>query len=132
MVSLFCLSNTKIFPETIFTCNNWCFGNFVRNLFCQYKWCLLEADRPLYSIFSFLPPSTTIRRYLRTTYSTTASQLGQSYCDIVSSMTSHGGPEPESIVRDLVAIRLKLKKTMALRANAAYEVCAQLTRRDTY
>ncbi|KAL5495894.1 hypothetical protein ACEPAI_1358 [Sanghuangporus weigelae] len=72
-------------------------------------------------IFSYFPPSTTLRRYLRTTYATTTQQLGQAYCDVVSNVTVHGGPETEAIVKELIASRLKLRRSKALMANVVYE-----------
>ena len=75
------------------------------------------------SFFSFLPPATTLRRYLRTTYSTTAAEIGQLYCDVVSFASDRSRPENEKIVKNLMAIRMKLKRSMALRENVAYEVC---------
>ncbi|KAH8111150.1 hypothetical protein DFH11DRAFT_644694 [Phellopilus nigrolimitatus] len=73
------------------------------------------------SIFSFLPPSTTLRAYLRTTYATTSQQLGQAYCDVVSYATLQDGPHSDIIVKDLIAIRLKLRRSLALMTNVTYE-----------
>ncbi|OCB89516.1 hypothetical protein A7U60_g3311 [Sanghuangporus baumii] len=72
-------------------------------------------------IFSYFPPSTTLRRYLRTTYATTTQQLGQAYCDVVSNVTVRGGPETEAIVKELIASRLKLRRSKVLMANVVYE-----------
>ncbi|KAH8111149.1 hypothetical protein DFH11DRAFT_1880050 [Phellopilus nigrolimitatus] len=72
-------------------------------------------------IFSYLPPSTTLRRYLRTTYATTSQQLGQAYCDVVSYATLQDGPYSGIIVKDLIAIRLKLRRSLALMTNVTYE-----------
>ncbi|KAL5518361.1 hypothetical protein ACEPAH_43 [Sanghuangporus vaninii] len=72
-------------------------------------------------IFSYLPPSTTLRRYLRTTYATTTQQLGQAYCDVVSNVTVRGGPETEAIVKELIASRLKLRRSKVLMTNVVYE-----------
>ncbi|KAH8109100.1 hypothetical protein DFH11DRAFT_1629750 [Phellopilus nigrolimitatus] len=72
-------------------------------------------------ILSFLPPTTTIRRYLRMSCATTAEQLGQLYCDIVSSATSPDGPHREIITKDLIALRMKLRRSIALKQNVAYE-----------
>ncbi|KAI5115077.1 hypothetical protein M0805_006708, partial [Coniferiporia weirii] len=72
-------------------------------------------------LFSFLPPSTTLRRYLRTTYATTAQQLGQAYCDVVSYATVPDDPGTARLVKELIAIRFKLNRGRALMANVAYE-----------
>ncbi|PAV21583.1 hypothetical protein PNOK_0154000 [Pyrrhoderma noxium] len=72
-------------------------------------------------IISFLPPSTTLRRYLRTTYATTAQQLGGAYCDVVSLSTVPEGPEGIAIIKELMAIRMKLRRSTALMANVPYE-----------
>lgn len=74
------------------------------------------------SILSFFPPSTTLRRYLRTTYATTAEQIGQLYCDIVSYATVPNGSQADDIVRGLIAVRLKLKRNLVLKQNVSYEV----------
>ncbi|KAI5122416.1 hypothetical protein M0805_002966 [Coniferiporia weirii] len=72
-------------------------------------------------ILSFLPPTTTIRRYLRATYATTAEQIGHLYCDIVSYATVPDGPHKEIIIKDLFAIRMKLRRSKSLKQNVAYE-----------
>ncbi|KAI5118341.1 hypothetical protein M0805_009144 [Coniferiporia weirii] len=76
-------------------------------------------------VFSFLPPSTTLRHYLRTTYSTTAGQIGQLYCDIVSFASVRDKVKTEEIVENLGAVRMKLNRTVALRRNVAYEFSLQ-------
>ena len=68
-----------------------------------------------------MPPSTTLRRYLRTTYATTAQQLGGAYCDVVSLSTVPEGPEGIAIIKELMAIRMKLRRSTALMANVPYE-----------
>ncbi|KAH8105763.1 hypothetical protein DFH11DRAFT_1278514 [Phellopilus nigrolimitatus] len=72
-------------------------------------------------IFSFLPPSTTLRRYLRTTYATTSQRLGQAYCDVVSHATLQDGSHSGIIVKDLIAIRMKLRRSLVLMTNVTYE-----------
>ena len=79
-------------------------------------------DVHYFSLLSFLPPSTTLRRYLRTTYATTAEQIGQLYCDIVSYATTPDGSEAEDIGRGLIAVRMKLKRNLVLKQNVSYEV----------
>lgn len=76
-------------------------------------------------IFSILPPSTTLRRYLRRTYATTASQIGQLYCDILSMATVRDAVRTEKIVKNLIAVRMKLGRTRALRRNVAFEFSLQ-------
>jgi hypothetical protein len=84
------------------------------------------------SIFSLLPPSSTLREYQRKTLSTTGSQLGTLYTAIVSfaSRTAqHRAPDEQQrakdtaeIVRTLIAVRAKLGRSMFLKANTVYEV----------
>lgn len=76
----------------------------------------------LFSIFSFLPPSTTIRSYQRRVLATTAAQLGTIYCATVSFASNRKADEPALIVQSLVAIRSKLKRCLAVQTNVTYEV----------
>ncbi|RPD56328.1 hypothetical protein L226DRAFT_538461 [Lentinus tigrinus ALCF2SS1-7] len=74
-------------------------------------------------LFSFLPPSTTLRKYQRTMMSTTVAELGAVYCLIVSfaNTREHQAITRGEIVQSLVAIRLKLKRSLVLKANIVYE-----------
>ncbi|KZV73701.1 hypothetical protein PENSPDRAFT_602548 [Peniophora sp. CONT] len=73
-------------------------------------------------IFSLLPPSATLRAYQRRTYATTISEIGGAYCAIVSFANSRGSHEnTREIMQRLVAIRLKLKRSMFLKTNIVYE-----------
>ncbi|KAI0353282.1 hypothetical protein OH77DRAFT_1407363 [Trametes cingulata] len=74
-------------------------------------------------LFSFLPPSTTLRKYQRMTMSTTVSELGAVYCSIVSfaNTREHQEVARGEIVQSLVAIRLKLKRSLVLKTNIVYE-----------
>ncbi|KAJ7172199.1 hypothetical protein C8R46DRAFT_893839 [Mycena filopes] len=72
-------------------------------------------------IFSFLPPSTTIRRYERTTMATTASEMGTVYCDIISFANFRHQMDPQEIVTGLIAIRSKILRSITLKNNAIYE-----------
>lgn len=74
------------------------------------------------SLFSYLPPSTTLRRYIRMTHSTTVAEIGQLYCDIISYAHANSHTEIDDIPKKLIAIRLKLKRTTAMKANVVYEV----------
>lgn len=78
------------------------------------------------SLFSFLPPSTTLRGYQRQSLATTASEIGSVYCSVVSFASSSHAENPQNVVQSLVAIRMKLKRSIVLRANIIYE--ASLTR----
>ncbi|KAG6840493.1 hypothetical protein C0991_006363 [Blastosporella zonata] len=71
---------------------------------------------------SFLPPATTIRRYQRNVLATTSAEIGSIYCAIVSFANTRKEDDIEEINRSLGAIRSKLLRTKALRANADYEV----------
>ncbi|KAJ7744984.1 hypothetical protein DFH07DRAFT_20255 [Mycena maculata] len=73
-------------------------------------------------VFSLLPPSTTIRRYERTTMATTASEIGTMYCDIISySNNPRHDLDTREIVTGLIAIRLKILRSITLKSNAVYE-----------
>ncbi|KAI0070007.1 hypothetical protein K474DRAFT_1609486 [Panus rudis PR-1116 ss-1] len=76
-------------------------------------------------IFGFLPPSNTLRYYHRRVLATTVSELGSLYCSIVSFANTHRRQQSEvdrdSIVRSLIAIRMKLKRSMVLKTNIVYE-----------
>ncbi|KAL1937670.1 hypothetical protein VTO73DRAFT_12945 [Trametes versicolor] len=74
-------------------------------------------------LFSFLPPSTTLRKYQRLSMSTTVSELGAVYCSIVSfaNTREHQEISRGDIVQSLVAIRLKLKRSIVLKTNIVYE-----------
>ncbi|KAH8091403.1 hypothetical protein BXZ70DRAFT_909843 [Cristinia sonorae] len=74
-------------------------------------------------IFSFLPPSTTLRGYQRRMMATTVAELGGVYCSIVSYANSREHMEPErlQILQRLLAIRLKLNRSHVMKANITYE-----------
>ncbi|EDQ99398.1 uncharacterized protein LACBIDRAFT_316563 [Laccaria bicolor S238N-H82] len=72
-------------------------------------------------IFSLLPPSTTIRRYQRNSLATTTSEIGVIYCSIVSFAHSKNESEVQEIIKSLLAVRSKLKRSAALKANVSYE-----------
>ncbi|TFK48067.1 hypothetical protein OE88DRAFT_1635639 [Heliocybe sulcata] len=76
-------------------------------------------------IFSFLPPSTTLRGYMRRILATTASETGALYCGIISFANTpkelRTDKERQEIIRSLIAIRAKLKRSIVLRANIIYE-----------
>ncbi|KAG2140498.1 uncharacterized protein EDB93DRAFT_1241857 [Suillus bovinus] len=72
-------------------------------------------------IFSHFPPSTTIRSYQRRTLATTSAELGAIYCSVVSYANSHVNRDNAIIVRSLLAIRSKLKRSLMLKENVIYE-----------
>lgn len=80
------------------------------------------------SVVSFLPPSTTIRRYQRNLFATTTSKLGSIYCAVLSFANNkhEDGAEcqTQEIISSLLAVRNKLGKSMAMRKFASYEVRA--------
>lgn len=84
------------------------------------------------SIFSFLPPSTTIRRYQRASLATSSAELGVIYCSIVSHANSsiRGDESTQRIVQSLIAIRSKLKRSLVLRTNVIYEASVQSGKLD--
>lgn len=76
----------------------------------------------IFSLFSFLPPSTTLRRYQRTSLATTVSEIGSIYCSILSFANSRQTENTQEIVQSLIAIRAKLKRSLVLKTNIIYEV----------
>jgi len=72
-----------------------------------------------------LPPSTTIRRYQRRTYARTIAEIGSLSCRIVSYANTQARTESEDVndlVKDIMAVRAKLKKSIAIQTNITYEV----------
>ena len=63
------------------------------------------------SLASFLPPSTTIRRYHRNLLSTTSIQLGTVYCAILSFTDPKAEPDIQEIISALLAVRAKLNRS---------------------
>ena len=76
------------------------------------------------SLASFLPPSNTLRAYQRRMMSTTVAELGAVYCSVVSFANTQHSYELDrgAIIQSLIAIRLKLKRSLVLRTNIVYEV----------
>lgn len=76
------------------------------------------------SLASFLPPSTTLRAYQRRMMATTVAEMGGVYCSVVSFANTQGSYEADkgTIAQSLIAIRLKLKRSLILRTNIVYEV----------
>ncbi|KAI0041545.1 hypothetical protein FA95DRAFT_1548599 [Auriscalpium vulgare] len=72
-------------------------------------------------LFSFLPPSTTLRGYQRNTFATTAAEVGTVYCSIVSYANARYTENAQDVLQSLIAIRLKLKRSIVLRTNIVYE-----------
>ncbi|KAL1742869.1 hypothetical protein HDZ31DRAFT_42289 [Schizophyllum fasciatum] len=72
-------------------------------------------------IFSFLPPSTTIRRLQRRTLATTCFEIGAIFCSIVSFANAPGDVDTQEIVTSLIAIRSKLKRSITRSQNVTYE-----------
>ncbi|KAI0089790.1 hypothetical protein BDY19DRAFT_888753 [Irpex rosettiformis] len=72
---------------------------------------------------SFLPPAVTLRSYQRRMMSTTVTEIGSVYCGVLSFANTQGTYEVDrgTIVQSLIAIRLKLKRSLVLRTNIVYE-----------
>ncbi|KII83920.1 hypothetical protein PLICRDRAFT_179954 [Plicaturopsis crispa FD-325 SS-3] len=85
------------------------------------RFVLVTAGVTAAFIFSFLPPSTTIRRYQRTSLSTVCTEVGNIYCSILSFANSSRKQDNTEIVQSLIAIRSKLKRSLTLKANVIYE-----------
>lgn len=73
-------------------------------------------------MFSFLPPSTTIRCYQRATLATTAAELGAVYCAVVSAAHAPRAQDALEVGTSLSAVRSKLTRSIFLRTNVVYEV----------
>jgi len=72
-------------------------------------------------LFSFLPPTSTLRRHQRTTYARTAMELGSLCCSLVSYANSSTHDDTHDIVKNLQALRHKLSSSLAVQANIGYE-----------
>ena len=85
---------------------------------------MLTTISPLCSISSFLPPSTTLRKYQRTALATATEELGAIYCSIVSfaNTDEHTDEDIQEIVQSLIAVRAKLKRSLMLKQNIVFEV----------
>ena len=85
---------------------------------------MLTTIFPLCSIFSFLPPSTTLRKYQRSALATATEELGAIYCSIVSFANTgeHTDEDIQEIVQSLIAVRAKLKRSLVLKQNIVFEV----------
>ncbi|KIK91214.1 hypothetical protein PAXRUDRAFT_150011 [Paxillus rubicundulus Ve08.2h10] len=86
------------------------------------RFILVTAGVLAAGIFSFLPPSTTIRCYQRRTLATTSAELGSIYCSVVSLANTKREGDTALVVSHLLAIRSKLKRSILLKANVIYEV----------
>ncbi|KZW02716.1 hypothetical protein EXIGLDRAFT_601614 [Exidia glandulosa HHB12029] len=75
-------------------------------------------------VFSFLPPSKSIRGYQRLSHATTTLEIGAVYCCIVSLANSRDPlhSDASAIVTRLTALRAKLKRVHAMTVNVKYEV----------
>ncbi|KAF8123857.1 hypothetical protein EV363DRAFT_1587054 [Boletus edulis] len=72
-------------------------------------------------IFSFFPPSTTIRLYERKTMATVTTEIGSAYCSIISFANTKREGETAVIVQHLLAILNKLKRSIVVKENVVYE-----------
>ena len=63
---------------------------------------------------------------------TTVAELGQVYCSVLSFANIRSSDEMEKgeVVQSLIAIRLKLKRSLAMRTNIVYEVSHLRTSHD--
>ena len=64
--------------------------------------------------------------------STTVAELGAVYCSVVSFANTQRDYELDrgAIIQSLIALRLKLKRSLVLRTNIVYEVCAEFVRKS--
>jgi hypothetical protein len=101
----------------------WSYSSIVRFFFFpSHHRCSLGVFKNKNSLASYLPPSTTIRKYHRRLISTTSVQLGTVYCAVLSFASTKSEPEIQEIISCLLAIRAKLKHSLVIRGNIDYEV----------
>ena len=64
---------------------------------------------------------------------TTVAEIGSVYCSVVSFANTRGSYEMDrgAVLQSLIAIRLKLKRSLILRTNIVYEVRCVPARPDT-
>jgi len=105
--------------ETVPVGDLWCRRGIVSSFSSRHR---VTHQLGFDSIVSFLPPSTTIRRYQRRLLSTTCGELGSIYCAVVSYANTHRESEVQEIITSLIAIRSKLRRSLVLRTNVIYEV----------
>ncbi|KAN0063991.1 hypothetical protein ACQY0O_003597 [Thecaphora frezii] len=77
-------------------------------------------------LFSYLPPSNSLRKHQRLSHATTIAELGKSYCRVVSIAASphHGAEtdgEAERVNKRLIALRAKLRRLDMAAVNVSYE-----------
>ncbi|TFK66336.1 hypothetical protein BDN72DRAFT_880366 [Pluteus cervinus] len=85
------------------------------------RFVLVTAGVTAAFIFSFLPPSTTIRLYQRKILSTASAETGAIYCSVVSYASMKRERDIQEIVTGLIAVRSKLKRSAIMRTNVVYE-----------
>ncbi|KAH8827139.1 hypothetical protein DL96DRAFT_1669804 [Flagelloscypha sp. PMI_526] len=73
------------------------------------------------SIFSLLPPNTTLRSYHRNTLATVTSETGNIYCCVVSFANCHKEVDTNKVVLSLSALRSKMLRILDMKENAIYE-----------
>ena len=83
---------SEIYLQTFDPRERWSYGSLVRSFCLLYRFMMLTTISPLCSISSFLPPSTTLRKYQRTALATATEELGAIYCSIVSLRTRMNTP----------------------------------------
>lgn len=90
----------------------------------QHRFVLVVSGVTAAFLFSFLPPSKTIRSYQRATLSTTSCQIGSIYCCIITfaNCRHQEARDSASLNRSLLAIRGKLKRSIIAATNVGYEV----------
>lgn len=124
MITFIVMLLTYGYAETFYYRCSRSHSSIVSHLF-SYR--LLCSPQSPYSIFSFLPPTHTLRDYHRRMMARTVEETGTVYCAIVSFANSHqraphGEVDRDSIIKSLIAIRLKLKRSLILKTNIVYEV----------
>lgn len=76
-------------------------------------------------IWSFLPPSSTLRQYLRHSHAASIHRLGTLHCKLISFTLKHDGDEgdvdPALLSAEIIALRAKLRQLDAKKEQVSYE-----------
>lgn len=75
-------------------------------------------------IWSFVPPTSTLREYLRQSHASTIHRLGILHCKLIAFTLNHdegGDVDPAVLSAEIISLRAKLRRLDARKAQVAYE-----------
>ncbi|CAO1615116.1 unnamed protein product [Sympodiomycopsis kandeliae] len=75
-------------------------------------------------IWSILPPSSTLRQYVRSSHAASIHRLGMLHCRLLAFTTNHHDDEtldPFTLSADLISLRQKLRRVDAMKDRVSYE-----------